>query len=71
MTNNDKKRVTVTLSNDLYNLLKRESDLMGVSVQNVLVFYVMEHIKQSDMIKKLPSLLQALSQYQPPTNSYK
>ena len=71
MTNSTKKRVTVTLSNDLYLLLKRESDLMGVSVQNVLVFYVMEHIKQSDMIKNLPSLLQATAQCKSPTNSNK
>lgn len=53
----EKKRINLTLSEELYNLLKEKADLLGTSVQTVILFYCTEYMKQDNMIKIMPSML--------------
>lgn len=57
MTNNSKKRITVTLSESLFNSLKTYGDEMGISVPALLVLYATEHMRQSQMMSQLPDMM--------------
>lgn len=57
----EKKRVQVTLSQQLYDSLKTYGDSIGVSVPSLLVLYATEHMKQNQMVSILPELLTAYS----------
>lgn len=59
-----RKRVTVTLGEELYNTLKTRADTIGSSVPSLLVFYAMEHLKQEEMITQVPNLTSALRLFQ-------
>lgn len=59
-----KKRINLTLSDELYNILKEKADLMGTSVQAVILFYCTEYMKQDSVIKSMPGMLQQMSQIQ-------
>lgn len=64
MAENNKKRITVTIGEDFYNVLKVKADSMGLSVSSLLVFYSMEHLKQENTINQFPSILKAIESNQ-------
>lgn len=57
MTNNNKKRVTVTMSENLFNTLKSYADEMGIAVPALLLLYATEHMRQSQMMSQLPDMM--------------
>lgn len=57
----EKKRITVTLSNDLYMKLKERADLLGSSIPSVLLFYAMQGITQENAINSLNSINSVIS----------
>lgn len=52
-----KKRIQVTLSYELFDILKAEADLLGTSVPAVLVSNATEHLYQKMIINQLPDLM--------------
>lgn len=56
----EKKRITVTLSNDLFMKLKERADLLGSSIPSVLVFYAVQGINQENAINSINSMMSVL-----------
>lgn len=54
----EKKRITVTIGVELYDLLNEQAEMMGTSVPALLVFNATEYLKQQKMINQLPLLMQ-------------
>lgn len=61
----DKKRINLTLGNELYSVLKDRADLLGTSVQSVILFCCTEYLKQENVINCLPSFIEVLAKQKP------
>lgn len=57
----DKKRMNVTMSEELYELIKKRADSMGVSIPSVVVFYAYQGIRQEEAISSLAGAVNVLS----------
>ena len=55
-----KKRINVTIGEELYNKLKKKADEMGSSVPSVLVVYASQAIQQEDAINSMSSIMSKL-----------
>ena len=55
-----KVRLQTTISQELYDDLKVKADYMGVSVQSLIVMYATEHIKQVELVNKMPNMIDQL-----------
>ena len=56
-----KKRMNVTMSEELYEILKQRADKMGVSIPAVVVFYAYQGIRQEEAISSLAGAVNVLS----------
>lgn len=63
-----KKRMNVTVSENLYNELKVRADLLGTSVPSVLVFYAFQGISQERAINSIDSMLSAMKNFEEQKN---
>ena len=63
-----KIRLQVTVGEDLFNNLKSKADVIGTSVQSLLVFYATEYMRQSQMLDQLPDMMSAASKLQDSLN---
>lgn len=56
----EKKRVNVTIGEEMYNKLKKKADEMGSSVPSVLVVYASQAIQQEEAINSMSSIMAKL-----------
>lgn len=55
-----KKRINVTIGEELYNKLKNKADEMGSSVPAVLVVYASQAIQQEEAINSMGTIMAKL-----------
>lgn len=56
----EKKRVNVTVGEEMYNKLKKKADEMGSSVPSVLVVYANQAMQQEEAINSMGSIMAKL-----------
>lgn len=56
----EKKRVTVTLGEELYDKLKKKADVLGSTVPSVLVVYANQAMQQEEAINSMGSIMAKL-----------
>ncbi len=55
-----KKRINVTIGEELFNKLKKKADEMGSSVPSVLVVYASQAIQQEEAISSMGTIMAKL-----------
>lgn len=53
----DKRRLSVTLPEQLYNELFERSEKLGVSASSLLVMYAVQFMEQQKMMDSMPKML--------------
>lgn len=56
----EKKRVNVTVGEEMYNKLKKKADEMGSSVPSVLVVYASQAMQQEEAINSMGTIMAKL-----------
>ncbi len=56
----EKKRVTVTIGEEMYNKLKEKADVMGSTVPSILLVYASQAIQQEEAISSMGTIMAKL-----------
>lgn len=56
----EKKRVTVTLGEEMYNKLKQKADVLGSTVPSILVVYANQALQQEEAINSMGTIMAKL-----------